>query len=245
MLQVTKAIVLRNKAYGDTSGIVTLYTEALGLQTYIVNGIRKATKTSAGKAMYLQPANILQIEAYYNEQRNLQRLKEFHFHYLYQNILRDATKNLVALFFMELLYVCIKQPEKNTDLYGFAEDVLMELDKATPTEVANLPLYIMVHLSNFLGFQIQDNYTAHCTYLDLKEGYYVEELPNHPQFLQGTLSELVAQVLKVMHPNELKELAFNKDIRNQIINALLDFYKLHLPSFNGLKSLVVLRAVLH
>ena len=40
MLQKTKGMVLRNVKYGETSLIVTIFTEMLGIQSYLVNGVR-------------------------------------------------------------------------------------------------------------------------------------------------------------------------------------------------------------
>ena len=77
MLQTTKTIVLRTVKYGETSIITTLYTEAFGLQSYLVNGVRTTSKKGATKSALFQPAALLEVVAYHNEFKNLQRLKEF------------------------------------------------------------------------------------------------------------------------------------------------------------------------
>ncbi len=38
-LHNTKGIVLRTVKYGETSVIVTIFTELFGIQSYIVNGV--------------------------------------------------------------------------------------------------------------------------------------------------------------------------------------------------------------
>ena len=38
----TKGIVLRTVKYGDTSLVVTIFTELFGVQTYLVNGVRSS-----------------------------------------------------------------------------------------------------------------------------------------------------------------------------------------------------------
>ena len=75
MLTKTTAIVLRNKKYGETSCIVTMLTRTYGVQTYMVNGVRKSTKKTAGTGMYFQPANILSMVVYHNSLKQLQRIK--------------------------------------------------------------------------------------------------------------------------------------------------------------------------
>lgn len=44
MISKTKGIVLRSVKYGETSLIVTIFTELFGLQSYLVNGVRQASK---------------------------------------------------------------------------------------------------------------------------------------------------------------------------------------------------------
>ena len=40
MISKTKGIVLRTVKYGETSVVVTIFTELFGLQSYLVNGVR-------------------------------------------------------------------------------------------------------------------------------------------------------------------------------------------------------------
>ncbi|NBO56051.1 MAG: DNA repair protein RecO, partial [Actinobacteria bacterium] len=42
-LHKTKGLVLRAVKYGDTSLVVTVFTELFGLQSYIVSGVRKSS----------------------------------------------------------------------------------------------------------------------------------------------------------------------------------------------------------
>src|SRR5215207_4259643 len=105
----TKGIVLRTVKYGETSVIVTIYTELFGLQSYLVNGVRTSTKKGTGKANLFQPTAILDLVVYHNELKHLNRIKEFKWHFLYKHILSDVPKNAVALFMVELLTKCLKQ----------------------------------------------------------------------------------------------------------------------------------------
>ncbi|HET6995795.1 MAG TPA: recombination protein O N-terminal domain-containing protein, partial [Chitinophagaceae bacterium] len=71
----TKGIVLRVVKYGETSVIVSIFTELFGLQSYLVNGVRTSSKKGAGKAVLFQPSAILELVVYHNELKQLQRLK--------------------------------------------------------------------------------------------------------------------------------------------------------------------------
>jgi len=55
----TAGIVLHQMKYGETSVIVKIFTEELGLQSYIVRGVR--SKKAKIKYNLLQPGNILKV----------------------------------------------------------------------------------------------------------------------------------------------------------------------------------------
>lgn len=243
MLHATKGIVLRTVAYGETSVIVSVYTELYGLQSYLVNGVRSSKKSNTRGNLF-QPASIVEMEVYHNELKNLQRIKEARWHYLFREILFDVHKNAVALFMTELLQKVIRQPEHNPDLYNFIEDAYIELDKADKHIALNYPLFFLLHLTAFFGFNLQDNFSADKQVLDLKEGNFVHENPLHPYYIDAAKGAYVSQLLKVMHPRELQHISLNNSIRRQLTESLLIFYALHVQDFGTIKSLPILQEVL-
>ena len=119
-----------------------------------------------------QPAAMLDLVIYHQESKNLNRLKEYNWSFLYRNILSDVISNSIALFMIELLQKCLKQPESNPDLYYFMEDALTSLDQGERNVQANFPLFFALHLAGFFGLRIDDNYSGKRSFLDLKEGYF-------------------------------------------------------------------------
>ncbi|MDQ6722847.1 MAG: DNA repair protein RecO, partial [Thermoproteota archaeon] len=226
MIHQTKGIVLRTIKYGETSVVVNIFTELFGIQSYLINGVRTSGKTS--KANFFQPSSILEMEVYHNELKNLQRIKEFKWSYLYKNILSDVTKNSVALYMIELLHKCLKQPENNIDLFQFTEDAFMQLDISDNAVTANFPLYFCLHLSHFFGLKLEDDYSEINSILDLAEGRFTDTIPHHPNFLQADHSYFISQLLKVQHPDDLIEIKLNKSARKEMLFALQDFYALHI-----------------
>jgi DNA repair protein RecO (recombination protein O) len=244
MVHATKGIVLRTVKYGETSVIVAMYTELFGIQSYLVNGVRTSSKKNPGKAGLFQPTAILDLEVYHNELKNLQRIKEYKWGYLYQHIFSDVFRNAVALFMVELLQKTIKQPEANSDLFHFIEDAFIHLDQAGPGVVANYPLFFALHLATLFGFRFEDEYKPGTPFLDLQEGVFVEEQPVHPYFLGGQYSFITSQLLKTMQPHELEHIKLNHETRNILLHAYETFYKLHIHDFGALKTLPVLQEVL-
>ena len=240
----TKGIVLRTVKYGETSLIVSIYTELFGLQSYIINGVRTYSKKGPGKANLFQPAAILDLIIYHNELKNLQRLKEFKWSFLYQNILSDVRRNAVALFMVELLQKTIKQPEGNPSMFYFIEQSLLQLDSAIPGVVANFPLFFALRLSSFFGFGLSDEYSDQNDILDLQDGIFTHDRPVHPNYLEGQPSYLTSRLLRVINPAELDDIRLNQDFRRKLLQSYQDFYAFHISDFGTMKTLPVLQEVL-
>jgi len=244
-LYKTKGLVLRSVKYGETSIIVTMFTELFGVQSYLVNGVRTSTKKGTGKASLFQPAALLDLVVYHNELKQLNRIKEFKWGYLYQHIFSDVPKNAVSLFMIELLTKCLTQPEGNNELFQFTEDVFLKLDECNNAVMANLPLFFALHLTHFFGFRIDDKYSSTKQYLDLQEGSFVTEQPHHPHFLEGKQAEITSQFLKVLQTEELEDIKLNHDFRRNLLITYETYYRLHIHDFGTLRSLPVLREILN
>lgn len=244
MIAKTKGIVLRSIKFGETSLVVTMFTEVFGVQSYLVNGVRTTQKKGASKASLFQPASILDLVAYHSEFTNLQRLKEYKWEFLYQHVLSNVRKNAVALFMIELLTKCLKQPEPNAELFYFVEDALHHLDDAAESVTANFPLFFALHLAVFFGFRINDEFSEEKHFLDLEEGCFVEDQPVHQYYLIDGEAAAVSHILKIMQPRELDQVYLNQEMRRRITHSLEQFYALHVPEFGTLKTLPVLREIM-
>lgn len=244
VLHKTKAVILRTVKYGETSLIVSAYTELYGLQSYIVQGIRTNSKKGSGKANYFQPGSVLELIVYHHDLKNLQRIKEFKWSFLYEHVFSDVIKNSVLLYMVELLQKCVKQPEANPDLYSFVEEAFMQLDKANETVTANFPLYFSLQLCNFFGFQINTDDAVMRSILDLQEGNFVDKYPQHAYYADGKVAELIKELLKVMQPHELTEIPLNHLQRRQLLETIETYYKLHISEFGKMKTLPVLQQIL-
>lgn len=235
---------MRTVKYGETSVIALIFTELFGAHSYLVNGVRISSKKGTGKAGLFQPSAILEMVVYHNELKQLQRIKEFRWGIIYQHILSDVRKNAVAVFMVELLTKCLKQPEANPELYHFTEDAFLHLDTASDTITANFPLFFALHLPVFFGLRINDNYSENYPYLDLQEGAFVKERPSHPNFLEEKHAFVTSQLLKVQQPLELEDIKLNHDFRRSLLQAYEIYYQLQLQDFGTMRTLPVLREIL-
>ena len=244
MLHNTKGIVLRVTKYGDTSLIMTAYTELFGVQQYIVKGVRTTSKKGANKAVYYQPAAILQMEVYHTPMKQLQMLKDVNWDYIYQNVYSDVIRNAVATYIVEVLQQTL-QPEPHPELFYLIEDTFKQLDKGGAALASNLSIYFLIHLTETLGFGLQGKWTEATPLLDVKEGQFVKDKPLHPYFLEGIEAQTASQFLSLQFYNDLENIQLNGQQRKKILELFQLSLSWHYKGFKEIKSLAILQAVLH
>lgn len=242
-LHKTKGIVLRTTKYGETSVIATIYTELFGVVTYLINGIRVEQKKANSKANLLQPAAILDLVVYHQEQKNLQRIKDLKWDYLYQNIYFNIIKNATSLFAIEILQKTLKQPEPNPELFEFIEESFKSLDHQDEWFTANFPIYFALHLMHHYGFSLYHQTGNSNQYFDLTEAQFVEEHPVHPQFIGPPVTQYLIQILDVNNIQDIGQVKMSKDVRAYLLESIQKFYQIHFSDFGTMKTLVVLREV--
>jgi len=244
MLHNTKGIVLRVTKYGDTSLIMTAYTELFGVQQYIIKGVRTTSKKGANKAVYYQPAAILQMEVYHTPMKQLQMLKEVNWDYIYQNVYSDVIRNAVATYIVEVLQQTL-QPEPHPELFYLIEDTFKQLDRGGSVLASNLSIYFLIHLTETLGFGLQGKWTEATPLLDVKEGQFVKDKPLHPYFLEGIEAQTASQFLSLQFYNDLENIQLNGQQRKKILELFQLSLSWHYKGFKEIKSLAILQAVLH
>ncbi|MEO8822118.1 MAG: DNA repair protein RecO [Ginsengibacter sp.] len=242
MIYSTKGIVLRTIKYGETSVITSVFTELFGIQSYLVNGVRTGGKS--GKAHFFQPSSILEMEVYHNELKNLQRIKDLKWSVLYKNILSDVTKNSVALFMVELLQKSLKQPETNENLFHFCEDAFLQLDMTDNEITANFPIYFSMQIAQISGFSLQNNYSEKRNIFNLQEGKFSEENVGTTEYISTEINYNISELLKAIHPNDLREIKMSGKTRREILKIMESFYAWHIPEFGTMKTLKVLSEIL-
>lgn len=242
LLHNTRGLILRVVKYGETSIIVSAYTHTFGLQSYIINGVRASTKKGSGRGNMFQPGALLDMVVYYNEFKNLHRIKEFQWAHLYQSIFQEVRKNAVAIFMVEVILKCIKQQEVNEELYDFLEDCFLVLDGADHKIAANLPLFFLIHFPVFLGLRISDG-ASDGDVIDFAEGVFTSHIPRHEFYIQGEGVPILSTILKAQQPQELEGLLLNQSMRQYLLQMLEAYYQYHISDFGSLKCLPVLNQV--
>ena len=221
MLYKTKGVVFRFTRYGETSIIVTIFTSAFGLRSYIVNGVR--SKNAKNRIALFQPLTLLDMVVYDREMANINRIKELKCIHPYQTIPIDVRRSSVALFINEVISKTIREETHAENLCDFLIDSLITLDSAT-VPVENFHLIFLVKLSRFLGFGIQN----------------VNQVVAH-RFVDEALEEQMRLLIDASYTDHL---SMNNPQRRQALDLLIGFFTDHLETMGELKSVQVLREVL-
>src|SRR5436190_7926757 len=127
MLVKTRGIVLNFIKCRETSIIVRIYTEQLGLQTYIVNSVRK--KGPATRIALFQPLTLLDMVVYNSGSGGISRISEYKCSYPFRSVLYDIRKSSVALFLSEIISLTVKEEEENPPLFNFLYQSIIAFDQ--------------------------------------------------------------------------------------------------------------------
>lgn len=239
MLHKTRGIVFKKVKYSDSSGIVKIYTELFGLQSFIVSGIH--SKKSSTKVNLLQPLSLVELIAYHKENNKLQRIKEIKSDISYSNIFTDISKSSIVFFINEVLQKSIKEEEPNPFLFEFIHTSLQVLD-IKEGSCANFHISFLMHLCKYLGIFPGGNFSKTAPYFSLKEGTFQPAEPLHPFYLKGAEAEAFS-LFTTTEISNCDSIAINAPQRKKIIEALLLYYHLHLENMQDIVSYKVLEEI--
>jgi DNA repair protein RecO (recombination protein O) len=239
MLIKTRGIVLSYLKYRESSIIARVYTEQRGVQSYLVNGVRRAKPP--GRIALFQPLTLLELVAYVPRQGGgtLTRLAEFRCAEPFRSLPYDVRKSSVALFLSEVLSKSVREEEENASLFRFLHDSILAFDQQD-VGVENFALLFLLHLTDYLGFGLRtgaeltdqvamagpvagSGFSSGPATLRLREfEHYFDEL------LQAPATSTIP----------------SGQVRRELLAVLMRYYQLHIEGLGEIKSLEVLSEVL-
>jgi len=238
MLVKTNGIVLHSLKYSDSASIMTVYTRQFGRVSYMVHGVNK--KKSVCRAAFLQALTIVEMDVYHVPGKEIQRIKDMRLAYPFVSIPFHPVKNSVALFLSELLFRTLRRTEPDESLYLFLENSIQTLD-CCEEGISNFHLVFLLKLSRYLGFEPnQDEVNA--AYFDLMNGVFLKQKPLHVHFLAPDISGDFAALLRCDY-SDMRLLSLTRQKRVDLLESMVQYYRLHIPDFHGLHSLAVLQSL--
>ncbi len=230
MLHKTNGIVLRSIKYGDSSLITTIFTALLGTQTYMVQGVR-SSKAKQNRAGFFQPGMLLELVTYQQPQKNMQRIREFQAAYIYTGLQEDVVKNSISIFSVELLLRLLPEQAPLPALFDMAYEYFIALDKMSLHQVANFPLFFIIQCSKILGYDLKEAES---------DAHAASAMP-----INNDDAAVLNLLLAADNYADLEKITMNADTRLRLIDWYVAYLQKHTQHMGNLKSLSVLRAILH
>ena len=244
MLHKTNGIVLRSIKYGESSLVTTIFTSLHGVQTYMVQGVR-SSKVRQNRSGSFQPGTLLELVVYQQPQKNMQRIREFQAAYIYDNLQEDVIKNSILLFSVELLLRLLPEHAPLPSLFDLAYAYFIALDTIPQKKAGNFPLFFIINCGRILGFELKGDYNSYTPHLNMQEGGYTAQAPSAIPFTSDEDARTLYRLLRMNNYEELSDIEMNAAIRLRLIDWYVTFLQTHTQHMGNIRSLSVLRAILH
>lgn len=237
MLTKTQALVLKILKYGDNKFIIDLFTEELG-RLSVVATISSSPRARFSRSLF-QPLTLLDIELDYRQNKSLHPLKSASLAFPFRSIMIEPSKICIVMFLSEFLCAVTRDEQRNTLLYHYIRASLEWLDEKE-LHYSNFHLVFMMRLAKFIGFLPNiDDYSDGC-YFDLRSGTFTCDNPFHPDILQSDDARKMLTLLRMNYDN-MHLFKMSRHERNQLLDVILKYYGIHVPSFPKMHTLDVLR----
>ncbi|GAB4126581.1 MAG: hypothetical protein Fur0015_00020 [Ignavibacteriales bacterium] len=238
----SKAIVLRKTNYGDSSYILSVFSQEFGKYSVIIKGARsgKSKKSSAADVL-----NLVELVIYKKENREMQFASQIDLINGYSEIKSDLEKMKYSIACAELISQLILDDEPNDKLFrGFQK--ILDLISARDSKPKLLFAKFFIFFIEELGYKININECSECK-KSLKEentivfnfntgflcneclkGNYEDNLFNKELF--NLMTCLSTKKSEFQYTDKLLEAA---------INFFENYLKYHVAEFKGLQSLKI------
>lgn len=243
MLLSTPGLVLHTTPYSESSVVVKVFTQQLGVRSYIIKGVRGPR--GRVKQNLLQPLSSLDMVVYNNEKADLNYIKELSPRHPLSTGVPSAqptthyplpTQNALRFFMTEVLYKALREAEPMPALFDY-------VDKTTthyPLPTTHLPITFLLTVARHLGIEPLDNHSIREPLFDLQEGRFVSA-PTETT-LSPALSSMLHDYLQNLSTSHFPPSTLSD--RRSLIDALITYYHLHLSGFSHFHSHEILHTLL-
>jgi DNA repair protein RecO (recombination protein O) len=239
MLEKTRGIILHQIKYTDSGIVAQMYTRKFGRQSFLIRGMRN--RKSGKHNILFQPMFILDLEIHYKESREMNILKEFSVSYSPYDIYSDIKKSSVAIFLGEVLTSVLREESPHEEMFDYIEKSIIYFDRCREG-YANFHIAFLAGLSSFLGFEPGTRKDPDDSFFDMTNGIFVPVPPLHGYYVNPDVSDILAQVFLASF-DSIRNITLKGTMRNEVLDALIRYYSLHLPGLKKINSLEVLKEV--
>lgn len=234
--QKVQGIVLNTINYSDKYILAQIYTDNLGRVTYMIP--KSNSKTAKVKKALFSPLSVLTMEVEHRNTRDIQKIKEVQLSLPLYSVASDLNKTTITFFLSEFLSKVLRDVTDNKELFGFLHQSVQVLEY-TEKSVANYHLVFILNLTRHLGFYPNlEEYTQGDVF-DMLNGVFTNKQPMHRHFVSRSDSFALSRLARITYEN-MHLFKFSQSDRINIINRILEYYRIHLGEFSSIKSLDVL-----
>lgn len=234
MLVKSESIVLRKTAFAENSAVVSIFTRHYGILTFLVPGMQG----KSGKAAMLQPGNILELVYYYQENKNLKRLKDMKLADGFHGYNQGPVQLQTMLFCLEILQKSLPEEQEDPSTFLFASRKLIELSQSK--DFKWFPLQFLLAFTEVSGLGLNLPQNASGGYLMLQTGSHHAMHTGHKtlDYLDHKEADACRQLLLG------STVALDKLERRLLTEKLLNYVRYHLFPEKELRSFPILMEVL-
>jgi DNA repair protein RecO (recombination protein O) len=230
MLTKTTGIVIRTIKFGEASAICHILTEQFGLLGFhIPSAFKNKGKV---RVSYLQPLNVLELSFNSKKTKSLQSIQDVTCLYHCEPV--SFSQQAFYHVIVEILQQMIKDNEINHDLFVYLkEEALPSVN--TELHYWQLP-FVMINLLHHYGCAPNIDTFNPQAHLDLKNGIFMDGEPTVKYYSNKEISGIIYEIMT----RGIRHLDNDHRMRQQLIQDLVLYYKLHIDEGFELKSMEVM-----
>ncbi|MFO7867731.1 MAG: DNA repair protein RecO [Bacteroidales bacterium] len=231
MITQTEGIILHTTKYSESSIIAHIFTKEFGAGSYIMNNVRH----KRSKMAYFQIFSHVDISVYRKKNSSIHRISNIEFAELHLPIYANIIKASICQFLGEILHKLLHSEEENKVLFSFITDTLHLLAHEEKT-VGNFHLVFLINLTHFFGITPQHTWTEEKCFFDLHNGEFI--CSETPLCIDKECSFILHSLL-----SGNTEIVIPKNIKIQLLESLIQYYKIHTHNFGSIQSLATLQTI--
>lgn len=224
--------------YSDDQLIVEGLARNNGRVSFVVR-ISHAPRAKVRHVIF-QPMAVLEVQWEEKPRAKLMRPIAARVSQPWSSLHTSPIKAAITLFLAEFLLQVCRHEQSGELFFDYLLHSLTWLDTAEEG-FANFHLLFLMRLAQFLGIAPNTSDTG-LPFFDLMAAEFVSLAPAHAYYIYGDEARSFEQLLR-MNFSTMHLFQLTRTQRNRILELILTYYRLHIPSLPELKSWEVLREI--
>ncbi|EKX91340.1 DNA repair protein RecO [Alloprevotella sp. oral taxon 473] len=224
--------------YSDDQLIVEGLARNYGRVSFVVR-ISHAPRAKVRHVIF-QPMAVLEVQWEEKPRAKLMRPIAARVSQPWSSLHTSPIKAAITLFLAEFLLQVCRHEQSGELFFDYLLHSLTWLDTAEEG-FANFHLLFLMRLAQFLGIAPNTSDTG-LPFFDLMAAEFVSRAPAHAYYIYGDEARAFEQLLR-MNFSTMHLFQLTRTQRNRILELILTYYRLHIPSLPELKSWEVLREI--